>query len=76
MGLKITNKATAKQQAILAKLEYTGQGKYAADQLTSDQAEKLITELINQSQLHKYEIEDIMGNGSYIESVEQLKEGR
>lgn len=51
MSLKITNKATVKQLALLKKLEYHGQGKYAPENLTRDEAAKLIDELFIH---HKY----------------------
>lgn len=45
MSLKISNKATPKQIALLTKLEYTGKGKYAAAQLTVEEAAKIIDAL-------------------------------
>jgi hypothetical protein len=45
MSLRITNKATAKQRELLTKLEYDGQGKYAPENLTVEEAGKIIDEL-------------------------------
>jgi len=45
MSLKITNKATPKQVIILKKLEYAGQGKFAPQNLTVEEAGQIIDEL-------------------------------
>ena len=45
MSLKIDNKATEWQIALLDKLGYIGTGKYAADQISQDQAGHIIDEL-------------------------------
>lgn len=59
MSLKLTNKATDKQLAILAELEYTGTGKYAADQLTKEDASKLIDELFTEKRYSVAQIQRI-----------------
>jgi hypothetical protein len=56
MSLKITNKATPKQLELLKKLEYIGRGKYAPENLTGQEAGKLIDELFVH---HKYTYGDI-----------------
>lgn len=45
MSLKISNKATAKQMELLTMLDYIGRGNYAAENLTSEEAGKIIDEL-------------------------------
>lgn len=57
MSLKISNLATAKQVAILQRLEYSGTGKYAIDRLTIAEAAELITELFEEERLTKRELE-------------------
>lgn len=51
MSLKITNKATAKQIAILKRLEYFGTGKYTATNLTTAEAAIVIDELFEEQRL-------------------------
>lgn len=45
MSLKISNKATVKQLELLKTLEYSGMGKYVAENLTIQEADKIIDEL-------------------------------
>jgi hypothetical protein len=56
MGLLITNKATAKQVAILHKLEYYGRGKYAAEMLSVAEAGEIIDYLFEEQRLADKEI--------------------
>lgn len=59
MGLKLTNKATIRQQQILAELEYIGQGKYAAVNLTVEEAAKIIDELFAEKKYTTGQIREI-----------------
>jgi hypothetical protein len=69
MGLKINNKLTAKQKAILIKLGYIGTGEYVIDNLTVEAAGKIIDELFIE-QKHTYG--EIMGiGGDYYDYPEQ-----
>lgn len=51
MSLKITNKATDKQVAMLYKLEYLGSGKYAAEQLSILDAQEILEGLFEEERL-------------------------
>lgn len=51
MSLKISNKATAKQVAILHKLEYYGRGKYSAEMLSVPEAAEIIDYLFEEKRL-------------------------
>jgi hypothetical protein len=51
MSLKITNKATDKQVAMLHKLEYQGSGKYAAEQLSILDAQEILEGLFEEERL-------------------------
>lgn len=51
MSLLITNKATAKQVAMLKKLEYYGTGKYATENLSVGEAAKILDELFEERRL-------------------------
>jgi hypothetical protein len=62
VSLLITNKATPRQLELLATLEYTGTGKYAADKLTADEAGKIIDELIIERRYTNGEIQAIAGD--------------
>lgn len=53
MSLKISNLATAKQKAILKKLEYLGTGQYAIERLSIADAADLITELFEEERLER-----------------------
>lgn len=67
MSLKITNKATAKQKAILQKLEYNGTGQFALDQLTVEDAASLIDELFAEKSLEN--------DWTYGDMPDEMKEG-
>lgn len=62
MALKISNLATPKQQELLAKLEYTGNGKYAAKNLTVDAAAKIIDELFIEQKYTHGQIREMAGD--------------
>jgi hypothetical protein len=51
MSLIIHNGASDKQKAFLQKLGYLGQGQYAVENLSFDEASDLITELIEEQRL-------------------------
>lgn len=51
MSLKISNKATAKQVAILHRLDYYGRGKYAAEMLSVVEAAEIIDGLFSEQRL-------------------------
>lgn len=70
MSLIISNKATKQQLYILGELEYTGRGKYAADQLTLDEASKLIDELFTQKNMTAREIQKVTGDWYHTPIVE------
>ncbi len=53
MSLFINNLATDKQVAMLHKLEYIGRGKYAAEQLTKQEAAEILNELFEEERLDK-----------------------
>lgn len=53
MGLFISNRLTVKQKAILVKYSYQGTGKYAVDNLTVEQAAKIIDELFEEARLNR-----------------------
>lgn len=57
MSLKISNKLTAKQRAILLKLDYVGTWN-----LTVEEAGKIIDELIAEANLNYGEIQSIAGD--------------
>lgn len=61
MSLKISNKATAKQIELLKKLGYTGNGAFAAENLTTEEAGKIIDELVVERNLTYKEIQDVAG---------------
>ena len=69
MSLRITNKATPKQVAILGRLEYTGNGKYAAENLTTTEAGKIIDELITEQRWTLKQIEEL----DYYDSANKWK---
>lgn len=52
MSLKVTNLATEKQKGILTDLGYVGSGNYTLDKLAKDEAEELITELLEEERLY------------------------
>lgn len=58
----MSNLATAKQIAILQRLEYTGTGPYAMDRLTVQDAVDLITELFEEERLAKRAEQEKYGN--------------
>lgn len=62
MSLKISNLATAKQVAVLQRLEYLGTGKYTIDRLTIQDATELITELFEEERLTKKTEQEKYGN--------------
>lgn len=51
MSLKITNKATDKQIVMLHKLDYQGNGKYAAEQLSILEAQEILEGLFEEERL-------------------------
>lgn len=51
MGLKISNKATDKQVAMLHKLDYLGSSKYAAEQLSKLEAQEILEGLFEEERL-------------------------
>lgn len=55
MSLKVTNLATEKQKGMLVDLGYVGTGNYTLDKLTKDEAEELITELLEEQRLQAKE---------------------
>lgn len=55
MGLKLSNRATPKQVAMLDKLGYIQGGAYAAPKLTMEEAAQLIDELLEEQRLNKDE---------------------
>jgi hypothetical protein len=55
MSLRISNKATDKQLAMLDRLGYSGTGKYAPDQLTIAEAAEIIDGLLELQRLHQDE---------------------
>lgn len=57
MSLKISNKLTAKQRAILLKLDYVGKW-----DITVDEAAKIIDELFNERDYNYGEIQGIAGD--------------
>lgn len=60
MSLKVSNLATAKQIAMLHKLDYIGTGKYAAERLTMQEAADLIEELLTDKKEEQFN-QDYMG---------------
>ena len=59
MSFIISNKATKRQVEILTELEYYGTGKYAIDQLTLEEAAKLIDELFTEKKYTTGQIREI-----------------
>jgi hypothetical protein len=57
VSLYISNKATAKQLAMLKKLNYCENGKYTLNALSVEQAAALIDELFEEQRLHRDEYE-------------------
>jgi len=62
MTLLISNLATAKQVAILVKLNYTGRGKYALSKLSTVDAAKLIDELWEEQRIARRDEQEQYGN--------------
>lgn len=55
MGLRLSNRATPKQVAMLDKLGYIAGGAYAAPKLTMEEAGNIIDSLLEEQRLHKDE---------------------
>lgn len=53
MTLRLTNKATDAQKAMLLKLGYIGTGQYVIDLLTMEQAAECIDGLLGEQRMHR-----------------------
>jgi hypothetical protein len=75
MSLLVTNLATDKQIALLARLEYVGTGKYAADKLSETEAAELISELFEQQRIQeKAELLNFGSLDEWMHTTEELED--